>query len=74
KQYARIDGDWTPVEVLEAPEDSGYYVRVNGAWQKLDRYDLRVMSATGALDASVSNVFTVDGTMSKAITISNLPA
>lgn len=74
KQYSRIDGGWDLVEVLEAPADSGYYVRSNGAWVKLDRYDLRVMSATGALDASVSNVFTVDGTTSKAITISNLPA
>lgn len=74
KQYTRIDGDWTALSVLEAPTDSGYYVRVDGAWKKLDRYDLRVMSATGALDASVANVFTVDGTTSKAITISNLPA
>lgn len=74
KQYARIDGDWELVEVLEAPQDNGYYVRANGAWQKLDRYDLRVMPATDALDAFVSNVFTVDGTTSKAITISNLPA
>lgn len=74
KQYSRIDGDWTLISVLEAPQDSGYYVRSNGAWKKLDRYDLRVMSATGALDAAVSNVFTVDGTTSKTITISNLPA
>lgn len=74
KQYARIDGDWSLVEVLEAPEDSGYYVRTNGSWVKLDRYDLRVMSATGALDAAVSNVFTLDGTTAKTITISNLPA
>lgn len=73
KQYARIDGNWSLVTVLEAPQDSGYYVRSNGAWKKLDRYDLRVMSATGVLDASVANVFEMDGTSNKTLSITNLP-
>lgn len=74
KQYARINGDWAAVAVLEAPQDSGYYIRRNGVWIKLDRYDLRVMSTTGAIDANVAQVVTIDGTASRTITIANLPS
>lgn len=74
KQYARIDGGWSLVQVTEAPQDSGYYIRKNGAWVKLDRYDLRVVETTGAMDASVSNCFKVDGTASKTMSLTGLPA
>lgn len=70
---ARIGGSWVNVDVLEAPKDSGYYVRQNGAWKKLDRYDLLVTSTTGAMDVSVSQVFKVDGTASKTMSFTNLP-
>lgn len=76
KSYVRKDLAWSELvfPVTEAPSDNGYYVRSNGAWKKLDRYDLRVMSATGTLDSSVSNVFTMDGTTNKTLTITNLPS
>lgn len=71
---ARVNGQWVDVDVLEAPEDTGYYVRVDGAWKKLDRYDLLVTESTGAMDVSVSQVFQVDGTASKTMSFTNLPA
>jgi len=74
KQYARIDGGWSTVDVTEAPKDGGYYFRKNGAWTKLDRYDLRVVEITGAIDASVSNCFKIDGTADKTVTITGLPS
>lgn len=73
KSYVRKDMDWVEQEVGEAPKDSGYYVRVDGAWQRLDRYDLRVIESTGAIDASAGNVFKIDGTANKSITITGLP-
>lgn len=60
--------------VYEAPTDDGYYIRTNGDWKKLDRYDLAVTESTGAMDVSVSQVFTVDGTASKTMSFANLPA
>jgi hypothetical protein len=30
--YARLDGAWVPIDVLEAPKDDGQYVRKNGEW------------------------------------------
>lgn len=72
--YSRKDQEWVAIEVLEAPEDDGYYIRSNGAWKKLDRYDLLVTESTGAIDASVGNCFTVDGTANKTITVTGLPA
>jgi hypothetical protein len=30
--YARLDGAWVPIDVLEAPQDDGLYARQNGAW------------------------------------------
>lgn len=74
KQYARIDGDWSLVEVTEAPKDGGYYIRKDGAWVKLDRYDLRVIETTGAMDASAGNCFKVDGTANKTMSLTGLPA
>lgn len=76
KSYIRKDQAWSELTypVTEAPTDSGYYVRQNGAWKKLDRYDLRVMSVTGAIDANVAQVVTIDGTTAKTITIANLPS
>ena len=71
---ARTSSGWVNVPVLEAPTDSGYYVRVNSAWKKLDRYDLLVTSTTGAMDVSVSQVFKVDGTANKTMSFTNLPA
>ncbi|QPI14614.1 putative tail fiber protein [Salmonella phage GEC_vB_MG] len=71
---ARTNAGWVDVPVLEAPTDSGYYIRVNSAWKKLDRYDLLVTSTTGAMDVGVSQVFKVDGTASKTMSFTNLPA
>lgn len=71
---ARTSSGWVNVPVLEAPTDSGYYVRVNSAWKKLDRYDLLVTSSTGAMDVNVSQVFKVDGTANKTMSFTNLPA
>ncbi len=71
---ARTSSGWVDVPVLEAPTDSGYYVRVNSAWKKLDRYDLLVTSTTGAMDVNVSQVFKVDGTANKTMSFTNLPA
>lgn len=70
---ARTSSGWVNVPVLEAPTDSGYYVRVNSAWKKLDRYDLLVTSSTGAMDVNVSQVFKVDGTANKTMSFTNLP-
>lgn len=70
---ARTSSGWVNVPVLEAPADSGYYVRVNSAWKKLDRYDLLVTSSTGAMDVNVSQVFKVDGTANKTMSFTNLP-
>ncbi len=70
----RTSSGWSPIPVLEAPTDSGYYVRYNSGWKKLDRYDLLVTSTTGAMDVSVSQVFKVDGTASKTMSFSNLPS
>lgn len=71
---ARTSSGWVNVPVLEAPTDSGYYLRVNSAWKKLDRYDLLVTSSTGAMDVNVSQVFKVDGTANKTMSFTNLPA
>ncbi|AKJ73310.1 capsid and scaffold protein [Salmonella phage 41] len=71
---ARTNAGWVDVPVLEAPGDNGYYLRVNSAWKKLDRYDLLVTSSTGAMDVSVSQAFKVDGTTNKSMTFTNLPA
>lgn len=71
---ARTNAGWVNVPVLEAPTDSGYYIRQNSAWKKLDRYDLLVTSTTGAMDVNVSQVFKVDGTASKTMSFTNLPA
>uniref|UniRef100_A0AAU8GF05 Tail fiber protein n=1 Tax=Salmonella phage vB_SEnST11_KE23 TaxID=3161174 RepID=A0AAU8GF05_9CAUD len=70
---ARTSSGWVDVPVLEAPADTGYYVRVDNAWKRLDRYDLLVTSTTGAMDVSASQVFTVDGTASKSMSFANLP-
>ena len=39
-----------------------------------DRYDLKVASATGSLDLSAQQVFTVDATSAKTISFVNIPA
>lgn len=71
--YGRGNAAWTPV-VPEAPTTAGaYYVRSASAWQRLNRYDLSVTSTTANLDASVNQVFTVDLSSAKTLTISNLP-
>lgn len=70
---ARVTGGWVNVDVLEAPKDNGYYLRVNGAWKKLDRYDLNVVTSTGVMDISVAQAFKVDGTANKTMSFTNLP-
>ncbi len=49
---ARTNAGWVDVPVLEAPTDSGYYIRVNSAWKKLTLRPL-VTSTTGAMDVEL---------------------
>jgi len=69
--------------VYDANLDGVAYVRQNGAWVSLqttlNRYSLStstgsLVSTTMTLDASLANVFTLDGTTAKGITITNLPS
>ena len=72
--YGRGNGAWTPV-VPEAPNTAGAnYVRSGNAWQRLDRYDLAIASATTTLDVSQRQVFTVDLSSSRTLNITNLPS
>lgn len=72
--YGRGNAAWTPV-VPEAPTTAGaVYVRSASAWQRLNRYDLSVMSTTTTLDASLNQVFTVDLSTARTLNISNLPS
>jgi aromatic ring-cleaving dioxygenase len=74
KQKVRLDGQWVDLAVLEAPKDGGRYMRRNGEWIRLNTYDLVVSSATTVLDLSVSQVFTIDNSTNRTITIVNPPA
>jgi len=72
--YGRGNAAWTPV-VPEAPTTAGaYYVRSANAWKRFDRYDLNVTATTTTLDVNISQVFTVDLSATRTLTLSNLPA
>ena len=73
KTKGRLNGNWVNVPE-EAPKDTGYYVRVDGRWQQLDRYDLLVMSTTGVIDVMRAQIVTVDANADRIIDLQNLPA
>ena len=73
KTKGRLNGNWVNVPE-EAPKDAGYYVRVDGRWQQLDRYDLLVMSTTGVIDVMRAQIVTVDANADRIIDLQNLPA
>lgn len=77
KNYIRKSKAWVEMPaptVQEAPVDTSYYVRSSGAWKKFDRYDLNTVTSTATLDASVANAFNVDLSVTRNLSITNLPA
>lgn len=70
----RLDGAWVDLDVLEAPVDNGYYIRKDGAWVKLDRYDLKVASTMDVLDLSAQQVFTIDASVDRTLSFTNVPS
>lgn len=66
-----------PADVVrDAPSDTFTYVRVGNSWIRLNRYDLNIVTTTGACDLSVSNVFKIVNSAATAKTVSftNPPA
>lgn len=76
KPMVRVGPDWVELEVKEAPKDGKNYVRRNGQWVVVDRYDLAMISSTGEVDAAVGNTFVMEnGTAgTRALSFKNLPA
>jgi hypothetical protein len=76
KLKARLDGTWvdTPIQADVASTDQGVYLRQNGKWTRLNRYDVAVADSTGAMDVSTAGLFKLDGTKTATISFTNLPA
>ena len=77
KNYVRKSKGWAEMPapvVQEAPVDTNQYVRAAGAWKSFDRYDLNVISSTGAMDASTVQVFKMNGTIPNSLVFSGLKA
>lgn len=71
--YVRLNGAWYALPVQEAPSDNAIYVRRNGVWLRFDRYDTATLVATADLDLAQSNVFTVDASVNRTLSFSNVP-
>lgn len=67
-----LQGKLTGIE--EAPNNGGIYMRRNGQWYRLDRYDLAAAVATSVLDLAVSQVFRVDASTDRTFSFTNIPA
>lgn len=77
KNYVRKSKAWAEMPapvVQEAPVDTNQYVRANGQWKSFDHYDLNVVTTTGAMDASTTQVFKMNGTASNNLVFSGLKA
>lgn len=76
KPMVRVGPDWVELEVKEAPKDGKNYVRRNGQWVVVDRYDLAMISSTGEVDAAVGNRFVMENGAAgtRALSFKNLPA
>lgn len=74
--FYKSEGEWVSLGKLldDVPLGTGQYVRVNSAWQRLDRYDLALSSTTSVLDLSSHQVFKVDASVNRTLVFSNEPA
>lgn len=71
--YVRKDQAWVEPDVKEAPSDGEYYLRRNGRWGTMDTYTVASKAATGVLDLSKSQVFTLDGTQNINVVLDKPP-
>ena len=51
----------------EAPNDGGYYFRRQLAWERLNRYDVKLATTTNLMDLAAQQVFIVDGTANRTL-------
>lgn len=72
-KYMRFNGGWVAQTLNEAPQDDSLYLRSNGAWKSFDRYTLNTEAATGLLDLSMAQTFTMDATTDLNIVFDNAP-
>jgi len=74
KKYVILNGLWVELPVDDVGAGSeGVYMRVAGAWRRLNRYDLAVQATTAVLDLEVSNCWRVDATAARTLSLTNIP-
>jgi hypothetical protein len=81
KLYGRKGKAWVEIVlpaagITDAPSDGKLYFRKDGAWFErpvFERYTLKAVTATAALDLAVQQVFNVSAATAKTLTFSNAP-
>lgn len=71
----RYEGGWenAAIQADVASTDQGVYLRQNGKWTRLNRYDVAIADSTGAMDVSAAQLFRISGTGTATISFTNLP-
>lgn len=75
KRKVRYEGGWedAAIQADVASTDQGVYLRQNGKWTRLNRYDVAVASSTGVMDVSTAQLFNISGSGTATISFTNLP-